>query len=222
MVPIQSQCFVELAGFSDLARYVCALREYPLRAYSHMYGTTRVISSAMELANTLLIFYVPMKRTGRYISYKVSARKETCKIADSTGDISLYAPIINFDSAMSPLKTKARGHADRFHPVRMADIGSLARLTYDPEFPDEINPAMFAFEHKRSWVLGYITTLDMDDTIYQFNYAQLESEPAKPFLKYRGNKGQSPEFADRFVHGFTYMPIIKLKKEHLIFGMGRR
>ncbi len=215
----QTQCFVELFSFPDLARYVCAFRNYPLRAYSQNYRGKRVISSTLTLANTLLIFYVPTEKTGRYISYSASAGKEFCDVVKSTSDISIYAPIINFETKISPLKTKSTNHADQFYPLKISDVGSLARLTYDSEFPDEQNLALFTFKHKRSWILGYVTSLDMDVTIYQFNYVKLQAEPSKSFLQYRGNKGEDPEFTDTFEHGFSYLPIIKIKKEHPIFGM---
>lgn len=219
MAAVQTQCFVELSGFPDLARYVCAFREYPLRAYSHRYGKNRIISSTLVLANTLLVLYAPMEKTGRYISYKTEAGKEYCDVVESTKEISIYAPIINFESKISPLRTKSKNNADRFNPVKIQDLGSLARLTYDPEFPDEKKLALFSFEHKRSWVMGYLTSLEMDETFYQFNYIELESEPLEPFVKYQGNKGKEPEFTATFEHGFSYLPIIKIKEDYPIFGM---
>lgn len=212
-----TQCFVEMSGFSDLARYACAFREYPLRVYSHNHKDNRIISAAMPLSNTLLIFYTQMTKTGRYISYNTVAGKEYCDIVDSTNDISVYAPIINFESEMSSLET-SQDSVDRFNPVKISDIGSLARLTYDPEFPDERKLALFAFDHKKSWILGYPTSLDMNDIIYQFNYIELDSEPPKPFIKYQGNRGKDPEFTNTFEHGSSYLPIIKVK-DHPIFGM---
>ncbi len=222
MTTAPTQCFVRLSSFADLARYVCAFRVHPLRAYSHKYRNTRIISTTMVLSNTLLIFYVPMSKTGRYISYNTSKGKESCDIVESTKAISLYAPIINFESKISPLRTKSKNHTDRLNPVKLGDIGSLARLTYDPDFPDEQDLALFAFKHGRSWVLGYVTSLDVHDIVYQFNYIDLESEPSKPFLKYMGNKGRDPEFADSIGHGFTYLPVIKIKVDHPIFGMRGR
>lgn len=215
----QSQCFVELSSFSDLARYVCAFREYPLRAYSHTFNKTSIISSTLALANTLLIFYVPTTLTGRYISYRADAGREYCDIVESTKDISSYAPIINFESEISPLKTKSSDTADVFNPILIRDIGSLARLSYDPEFPHEQKLALLSFKHKESWVMGYVTSLEMDEIIYQFNYVKLESEPTEPFVKYQGSKGKDPEFTATFEHGFSYLPIIKIKQAHPIFGM---
>ena len=38
------------------------------------------------------------------------------------------------------------------------------------------------------------------------------------FIKYQGNQGQDPEFSNSFDHGFSYLPIIKIKEESPIFG----
>jgi len=107
---------------------------------------------------------------------------------------------------------------DQFHPIQVKDLGSLARLTYDPEFPDEQNLTLYALPHKSSWVVGYITPLEMDEVLYNFNYVELDSEPIKHFIKYQGNQGRDPEFSDSFDHGYSYLPIIKVKNEHSIFG----
>ena len=123
------------------------------------------------------------------------------------------------DSEISSLPVKSKNLSDQFHPIKVKDLGSLARLTYDPEFPDEQNLTLYAVPHKNSWVMGYITTLEMDEVYYNFNYVELESEPTKHFVKYQGNQGQDPEFSDNFDHGFSYLPIIKIKTEHSIFGL---
>ena len=166
----QSECFVELSSFDDLARYACAFREYPQRVYSQELNGSRIISSSLTLANTLMIFYASMPKPGRYVSYQVIAGKEICEIVDSTKDISYYAPIIHMDSKISSLPTKSEKLTDQFHPIQVQDLGSLARLTYDPELPDETNFALYTVPHKNSWVLGYLTSLEMDDVFYQFNY----------------------------------------------------
>ena len=217
MTITQNECFIELSGFDDLARYACALREFPQRVYSHEFNDTRIISSSLTLANTLLIFYTQMPKLGRYVSYQVNAGKETCDIVDSTKNISHYAPIIHMESEISPL-TQSKEITDQFHPIQVKDLGSLARLTYDPEFPDEQNTTLYAVPTKKSWVLGYITSLEMDDVFYNFNYVNLDSEPDKHFVKYQGNHGKDPEFSDKFDHGFSYLPIIKIKNEYPVFG----
>jgi len=216
---MQSQCFVELYSFNDLARFVCAFREYPLRVYSHELNGTRIFSSNISLANTFLLFYTPMKKFGRYVSYSAIGGKEHCDVVDSTKNISTYSPIIHFESEISPLKSELEKISDKFHPIRVKDLGSLARLTYDPELPDLTNLALYVVPHNNTWLIGYITSLQMDETFYQFNYMELDSEPNMPFLKYRGDDGKDPEFTYNFEHGYSYLSIIKLKNEHPIFGL---
>ncbi|MFQ5476107.1 MAG: hypothetical protein ACE5DT_03655 [Nitrosopumilus sp.] len=214
----QSECFIELSSFDDLARYACAFREYPQRVYSQEFDGSRIISSSLTLANTLMIFYAPMPKSGRYVSYQVNAGKEICDIVESTKNISYYAPIVHMKSKISSLSTKSKNLSDQFHPIQINDLGSLARLTYDPEFPDEPNLVLYALPTKNSWVIGHITSLEMDEVYYNFNYVELNFEPTKHFLKYQGNQGQDPEFSNNFDHGFSYLPIIKIKNEHSIFG----
>ena len=160
-----------------------------------------------------------MTKFGRYISYSASGGKEYCDVVESTKNFSTYAPIIHLESEISNLTTEQESPSDKFHPIKVKDLGSLARLTYDPEFPDETNLALYATPHNNSWVMGYLTSLSMDDIFYQFNYVELDSEPMKSFLKYKGNEAKDPEFSDTFDHGFSYLPIIKIKNEHPIFGL---
>ena len=214
----QNEYFIELSSFNDLARFACAFREYPQRVYSHELNGERVVSCSMSLANTLLIFYTPLKKSGRYISYQLSAGKEICDIVESTKDISHYAPVIHMVSEISPLPQSEKNISDQFHPIQVEDLGSLARLTYDPEFPEDQKLSLFALPRKTSWVVGYITSIEMDEVYYNFNYVELDFEPSKNFLKYQGNQGKDPEFSDIIDHGFSYFPIIKIKNEHSIFG----
>ena len=210
---------MELSSFNDLARFVCAFREYPLRVYSHEFQGTRILSSSLTLANTLLLFYTPMTKFGRYISYNSTGGKEYCDIVENTKDISTYAPIIHFESEISSLDMETEKISDKFHPIKVKDLGSLARLTYDPEFPDETKLTLYAIPQNNSWAIGYLTTLEMDDVFYQFNYVELDSEPMKPFLKYGGRDGKDPKLSETFDHGFSYLPIIKIRNEHPIFGL---
>ena len=215
----QDECFIELSSFDDLARYACALQEYPKRVYSQELDGSRIISSSVTLANTLMIFYTPMTKSGRYVSYQVNAGKEICDIVESTKTNSRYAPIVHMESKISTLPVKSKNLSDQFHPIQVKDLGSLARLTYDPEFPDEQNLTLYALPYKKSWIIGHITSLEMDEVYYNFNYVELDSEPTKHFVKYQGNQGQDPEFSNNFDHGYSYLPIIKIKTNHSIFGL---
>ncbi len=215
---MQNQCFIEVASFNDFARFVCALREYPLRTYTHDFNGKRVISSGMVLSNTLVLFYTSFTKSGRYLSYSAKGGKEYCDVVNSVKDISSYAPIIHLDSQLWPLKIMDNNLGDQFYPIRLKDLGSLARLTYDPQLPDEPSLTLFAVPHENNWYLGYLTSLDMDNVVYLFNYVKLKGEPNKPFLKYLGRQGKEPVFSSTFEHGYPYLPIIKLKQSHSLFG----
>jgi len=216
---LQSQTFIELDNFNDLARYVCSFREFPLRVYTHLLNGKEIISTGLTLANSLVFFYTTPPKAGRYISYNISDGKESVNIVDNTKSISTYAPIIHLDSDISPLETKTTDMADKFHPIKLKDLGSLARLTYDPQVPDDPNLALYLLPRGEKWVLGYITSLEMNEPMYIFNYVEIDSSPQQSFLKYPGSEGKQPEFSNTFEHGVPCFPIIKLKENHPIFGL---
>ncbi len=214
-----SQYFVEVDDFACFARYVCAIRENPLRVYSHNLNGKMVLSSRRILSNSLLSFYTLATKSGRYVSYSAKGGKEECDIVNSTKAFSSYAPIIHLSSLPSSFNIHPKKIEDKFKPIHVEDLGSLARLTYDPELPDEPDLTLFVFPYKQKWVIGYITKIDLEDVIYFFNYAVLDEEPSKPFLKYSLQETKEPIFTDKFQHGYSYLPIIKLKKGHEIFGL---
>ena len=144
---MQSQCFVELSSFNDLARFVCAFRDYPLRVYSHELNENRVLSSSLTLANTMLVFYTPMTKFGRYISYSSTGGKEYCDIVDSTKNISTYAPIIHLESEISSLPTETEKISDRIAYVLPNYYGWGMRRPDDKIWgiwhPDEKSPIIW-------------------------------------------------------------------------------
>ena len=214
-----NQVFVEIADFESFARYVCAFREHPLRVYSHDLKGRKVLSSRRILQNTLLSFYSTAPKSGRYISYKEKGGKEECDVVNSTKALSNYAPIIHLCSLPSKFNFSPKKLDEKFNPIKIEDLGSLARLTYDPELPDEPDVTLFLFPHKGKWIIGYITSVDLEDVLYFFNYVTLDKEPTKPFLKYSLQEVKAPVFTDKFQHGYSYLPVIKLKTGHPIFGL---
>ena len=217
--PLPTQHFVKVATFQDFARYVCAFREYPLRVYSHDFKGQKVFSSGMTLSNSVLLFYTPFTKEGAYISYSTRGGHEHYDIVNTTRIISNYAPIIHLESLPSPFKTSSRDIEDKFWPIHVKDLASLARLTYDPEYPDEPKLTLFLFPHKNKWVIGFVSSIDTDDVVYCFNYVTLDKEPTKSFLKYTSHTGSEPKFTDKFEHGYPYLPVVKLVESHPIFGI---
>jgi len=129
--------------------------------------------------------------------------------------------ISNQYEKLEKYKNELEKISDKFHPLRLKDLGSLARLTYDPEQPDMANLSLFALPHNNSWLIGYVTSIQMDEVFYQFNYLEMEQEPKMPFLKYRSEDGKDPELTSSFEHGYSYLSIIKIKNEHPIFSLNQ-
>jgi len=99
------------------------------------------------------------------------------------------------------------------------DLGNLARLTYDPEWPDDPKVTLLCFPHGKKWIVGYMAVIELEEIVYCFYYVELDEEPSKAFIKYSGHKGGPAQFTDVFQHGFPYLPVVKLKKSHPIFGL---
>ncbi|MGD8708370.1 MAG: hypothetical protein PVI88_06765 [Nitrosopumilaceae archaeon] len=216
MVVIQH--FVEVASFLDFARYVCALRENPLRVYQFEYKKKNVFSTRKLLSNSILHFFVSSEKNGRYISYDPLGGKESASIVDEITKTGTYAPIVELDSLPFPIKP-SKTIKDRFKTIKIHELGDLARLTYDPEWPEDYEFTLLAFPHKKKWLIGYITQINLDNTFFCFNFVTLDNEPKGPFLKYTGHKGGKAEFTNQFQHGFPYLPVVKLKSGHPIFGI---
>ena len=209
--------FVEAASLLDFARYVCAFREYPLRIYSHELHGKKVLSTRTVLSNSILAFYTNYEK-GRYIEYDPKNGKETAKVVDAIQSNAQYAPIVH----LLTLPFQVRNYkkiSDKFKTSKVLDLGSLARITYDPEWPDEPKVTLLCFPYRKKWIVGYMSMIELDDTVYCFYYVELDEEPDKPFIKYSGHKGESAQFTDVFQHGFPYLPIVKLKKVHPVFGL---
>ncbi|WP_371504004.1 hypothetical protein [Nitrosopumilus adriaticus] len=209
--------FVEVDSFLDFARFVCAFREYPLRVYAHKLNNKMILSCRLVLSNSILAFYTDYEN-GRYIEYDPKGGKETARVVNSIDSSSQYAPIIHLDSLPFPLKSYKK-ISNKFKTSKVLDLGNLARLTYDPEWPDDPKVTLLCFPHRKKWIVGYMSMIELVETVYCFYYVELDKEPDKVFIKYSGHKGVPAQFTDIFQHGFPYLPIVKLKKEHAVFGL---
>ena len=209
--------FIETVSFLDFARFVCSFREYPLRVYAHKLHGKMILTCRLVLSNSIIVFYTNYEK-GRYIKYDPKGGKETARVVNSIDLTSNYAPIIHLESLAFPIASIKR-ITNKFKTSKVSDLGNLARLTYDPELPDDPKVTLLCFPHGKKWIVGYISIIDLDDTVYCFYYVELDNEPVKPFIKYSGHKGIPAQFTNTFQHGFLYLPVVKLKKGHKIFGL---
>lgn len=212
--------FIEVVSFLDFARFVCAFREYPLRVYAHKLHDKMVLSSRLVLSNSILAFYTNYEN-GRYLEYDPKGGKEIARVVNSIQSPSNYAPIVHLESLPFSI-TSTKRITDKFKTSKVRDLGNLARLTYDPEWPDDPKVTLLCFPRGKKWIVGYMSIIELDETVYCFYYVELDKEPDKSFIKYSGHKGIPAQFTDIFQHGFPYLPIVKLKKEHPIFGLKSR
>ena len=100
------QYFVEVASFLDFARYVCALRENPLRVYQFEYKKKNIFSTRKILSNSILHFFVSSEKNGRYVSYDPLGGKESASFVDEITKTGTYAPIVELDSLPFPLNNQ--------------------------------------------------------------------------------------------------------------------
>lgn len=212
------QYFVKTASFLDFARLVCAFRKDTLRVYFLKYKGKKVFSTRKILQNSIIHFYTDEIKDGRYISYNPQSGVEIAKIVDATRAVSNYAPIVELDSLPFPIKSSKK-IKDKFKTAKVHDLDDLARLTYNPEFPEEAEYTFFAFPYKKKWVVGYITKIELLDLVYCFNYHELDTEPRFPFLRYSSQEGKPIEFSNKLRHGYSFFPVVKLKENHPIFGL---
>lgn len=221
----QGECHIELESFADLARLACSYTSRPKRVYSFMLGDDRVASTILTMANTVAVLYAPLPKDGGYISYKIDAGKEYYDVVDTASSTTSSAPIIHLMSNITLLDVAKSSDEipDTFDPVELRDVGSLARLTYDPDFPEDSDLTLYAIPVDGAWVLGRPLLFGMDELYHAFYHVRVDSEPASPFLRYGHDRIQAPVFTDSIAeHGYLYMPIIKLKSAHPIFGLERQ
>ena len=212
------QYFVETASFLDFARLACAYREYPLRVYLFKYKGNMIFSCRKILTKSILHFYTPSIKDGRYISYNMQDGKEIADVVNSATSLTQHAPIVELDSIPFPIKS-SKQVIDKFKTIKIHELGDLARLTYNPEMPEDLDPTLYTFPYKKKWVIGYITIIELESPVFCFNYHELDDEPKLPFIKYSGHEGKPTGFSDRFQHGYHYFPVVKLKQAHPIFGL---
>ncbi len=205
--------YIQVNSALEFSRMVCALERTPRVSFLHKYGQEKILSVQMDiLKEKPIVYYTPMDNSGQYVCYSLKGGKEQFSIVDSTADTSkLYSPIVKIKSLPKTLRP-GNGTQDRYHPIELEDISSLAKLTWvgweETTFP------LFLFPRNGVWLLGIFTTFHDEGTSY-FCYIVLDHDPEKPFLKFSTTVGSVVEFVDDpSEHGYSYIKIVKLKDTH--------
>jgi hypothetical protein len=164
-----------------------------------------------------IVYYTPFEHNGHYICYGLKGGKEESDIVNSTTDASkLYSPIVRIKSLPDALKP-GNGTADRYLPIELEDMSSLAKLTWGFE---ETPFPLFLFPHTDKWLVGVFMNFNEEGTSY-FCHVVLDSDPQKPFLKFTTTSDAEPSFVENpSEHGYSYIKIIKLKETHPLVDYG--
>ena len=204
--------YIEVRSNLEFSRLVCALERTPRVSFLHEHDGKKVLSVHMDLLKEKpIIYFAPVEKLGHYLCYGFKAGREESSVVNSTIDTArLYSPIIKIKSLPASLRSGS-GIVDKYHPIELEDMASLAKLSYG--FEDSPFP-LFSFPFKDKWLMGVFMNFSEEGTSY-FCHVVMDEEPKGPFLKYATNNGIEPSIVDNpNEHGFSYIKIIKLKDTH--------
>ncbi len=211
--------YIQVNSTLEFSRLVCALERAPRVSFLHDHAGQKILSVQMDvLKEKPIVYYTPLEHNGHYLCYGLKGGKEESEIVDSTSDASkLYSPIVRIKSLPKTLKP-GNGTLDRYQPIELEDMSSLAKLTWGFE---EIPFPLFLFPHNDKWLLGVFMNFHEESHSY-FCHVVLDSDPEKPFLKFSTNgQHKPPTFVDNpSEHGYSYIKIIKLKETHPLVDYG--
>jgi hypothetical protein len=204
--------YIQVNSTLEFSRLVCALERAPRVSFLHDYDGKKILSVQMDvLKEKPIVYYTPLENIGHYLCYGLKSGKEESEIVNTTTDTSkLYSPIVRIKSLPKTLKP-GNGTLDRYQPIELEDMSSLAKLTWGFE---EIPFPLFLFPHNDKWLIGVFMNFNDEGTSY-FCHVVLDSDPQKPFMKFSSTNVSEPVFVENpSEHGYSYVKIIKLKDTH--------
>ena len=204
--------YIEVGSNLEFSRLVCALERTPRVSFLHEHDGKKVLSVQMDLLKEKpIIYFTPVEKLGHYLCYGFKAGREESSVVNSTIDTArLYSPIVKIKSLAASLRSGC-GTIDKYHPIELEDMASLAKLSYG--FEDSPFP-LFSFPFKDKWLMGVFMTFSEEGISY-FCHIVMDEEPKRSFLKFATNNGIQPSIVDDpNEHGYSYIKIIKLKDTH--------
>ena len=211
--------YIQVSSSLEFSRLVCALEHAPRVSFMHEHKGQKILSVQGDILHEKpIMYYTPLEDNGQYICYGSKGGKEQSYMVESTADTSkLYSPVIRIKSLPSTLRA-GNGTADRYQPIVLEDVSSLAKLSWGIE---ELSFTLFLFPHGNKWLLGVFMNLDNNDEISYFCHVILDQDPGGPFLKFSPGSGEQPKFVDYpSEHGYSYIKIIRLKDTHPLVDYG--
>ena len=209
--------YIQVSSTLEFSRLVCALERAPRISFLHEHEGKKILSVQMDiLKEKPIVYFTPLESKGHYLCYALKGGKEQTEIVNSSSDASrLCSPIVRIKSLPDTLKP-GNGTADRYQPIQLEDLASLAKLTWG----FEENPfPLFLFPHNDKWLIGVFMNFTEEGTSY-FCHVVLDEDPQKPFLKFSNNNSEPSFVKIPSEHGYSYMKIIKLKDTHPLVNYG--
>jgi len=210
--------YIQVYSTLEFTRLVCALERAPRVSFLHDHNGRKILSVQMDiLKDKPIVYYTPLEHNGHYLCYGLKGGKENSEIVDTTSDASkIYSPIVRIKSLPKSLQP-GNGTLDRYQPIELEDMSSLAKLTWGFE---ETPFPLFLFPCGDKWLIGVFMNFNDEGTSY-FCHVVLSSDPKKPFLKFSTTNGTLPTFVENpSEHGYSYIKIIKLKDTHPLVDYG--
>ena len=209
--------YIQVSSTLEFSRLVCALERAPRISFLHEHEGRKILSVQMDvLKEKPIVYYTPLEHKGHFLCYALRGEKEQTEIVNSTSDASkLYSPIVRIKSLPDTLRP-GNGTLDRYQPIELEDMASLAKLTWG----FEENPfPLFLFPHNDKWLIGVFMNFTEEGTSY-FCHVVLDKDPQKPFLKFSNNNSEPSFVQNPSEHGYSYVKIIKLKDTHPLVDYG--
>jgi hypothetical protein len=209
--------YIQVSSTLEFSRLVCALERAPRISFLHEHEGRKILSVQMDvLKEKPIVYYTPLEHKGHFLCYALRGEKEQTEIVNSTSDASkLYSPIVRIKSLPDTLRP-GNGTLDRYQPIELEDMASLAKLTWG----FEENPfPLFLFPHSDKWLIGVFMNFTEEGTSY-FCHVVLDKDPQKPFLKFSNNDSEPSFVQNPSEHGYSYVKIIKLKDTHPLVDYG--
>lgn len=209
--------YIQVSSTLEFSRLVCALERAPRISFLHEHEGKKILSVQMDiLKEKPIVYYTPFENHGHYLCYALKGDNEHTEIVNSTSDASkLYSPIVRIKSLPATLRP-GNGTPDRYQPIELEDLSSLAKLTYG--FEESPFP-LFLFPHNDKWLVGVFMNFTEEGTSY-FCHVVLDKDPQKPFLKFTNNNSEPLFVNSPSEHGYSYVKIIKLKDTHPLVDYG--
>jgi hypothetical protein len=162
--------------------------------------------------------YTNSNISNQFIAYRCHGLSETVTLVDNASNpLFVYSPIINIEKLPSIMERSSRKSKKvSYTKIMLRDLDSLAKIAAYKTLYDEPPLPIIFFENKknRTYILGTTITFMETDSLTYFYYINIESEPAN-FLKYSTQRSEKPSFTNSIEnHGYIYLKIIKLAKEH--------